>query len=102
DAFAVATEDVEELVVLGDGQAVAVDEHPHDGALRHLVEQVGQLRVERRLPTTEHEDVDAPVLPGEAGIDRGEHLLERHHRGQGGRGGGEAGRALQVAAVEQV
>ena len=102
DPLAVPGQQREDLVVLGDQETVGVHQHPHDRALGDLVEQLGQPRVEGRLSAAEHQHVDPAVLAGEAGVDRGEHLLQRRDGGQRRGGGGEAGRALEVAVVEQV
>ena len=62
DPLPVAAQDLEELVVLRDREPVAVDQHPHDRALGHLVEQLGQSRVEGRLAAAEHLSTSIPAL----------------------------------------
>ena len=102
EPLAVLGQQVEQGVVAGDQQPVGVEEDADDGAAGHLVEQLGEVGVERRLAAGEHEYVDPSVLAGEPGVDRGEHLVERRHARQCRRRLGEAGRALEVAVVEQV
>ena len=102
DPLAVSPQQGKEIVVLGDGEAVGVDQHPHDRPRGDRVEELGEPRVERRLAAAEHEHVDPAVLAGEPGVDRRQHLLQRRHRCECRRGLGEAGRALEVAVVEQV
>ena len=102
DAFAVAAQQVEKLVVLRERQSVGVDHHPHDRTLYDRLEQGRQLRVQGRLAAAEHQHVQATVLALEPGVDGREDLREGHDARQRGSRRGEARRALEVAVVEEV
>ena len=98
----VPRQQVQQRVVARDRQPVGVHQHAHHRPRGDRVEQLAQPRVERRLTAGEHQDVEATVLLGQPRVDRGQHLLQRRHPRTRRRGLGEAGRALEVAVVEDV
>ncbi len=82
DAFAVRGEQIEQRVVVGDADPVAVDQDSGDRPGDQFTEQLGQVRVQRRLAPAEHQDVDAAVLPGQPLVDVGQHVGGRYHVAQ--------------------
>lgn len=89
DPLAVLREQCHQVVVLGDRESVGVEQDAYDRPRDQRVEQLGELRIERRLTARQHHDVEATVLPREPGVDVGEHLLQRCDRRQCGSRGGE-------------
>ena len=67
-----------------------------------LLEQLDDLRMNRRLTAAQHEHVDATVLTRQSLIDVRQHGLHRHHARQARRRLGEARRAAQVALRDDV
>ena len=90
-------------VVLGQPDAVAVDEHAHDVAHRGRPRRcVSNSRVDRRLAAAEHQHVDAAVLARETLVDIGEHALDGHDARAARRRLGEAGRTGEIAGGRDV
>ena len=70
DPLAVPGEQGEQRVVAGDPDAVGVHQDPDDGPRGELVEQLGEVGVERRLAAAEHERRRSGRSPGTAGCRR--------------------------------
>ena len=102
DAFAVLRQQVEQGVVGCDTNTVAVDQDSRDRPCGEFVEQLGQLRMQRRLAAAEHQHVDAAVLTREPLIHVGQHVTDRDDVVQIRRRVGETRRAAQVAGLGDV
>ena len=102
DAVAVLRQQVEQRVVGSDTNTVAVDQDSRDRPSGELGEQLGQLRMQGRFTTAEHQHVDAAVLPRESLIHVGEHVTDRDDVVQIRRRVGETRRAAQVARLGDV
>ncbi len=98
----VRLDEVQQLVVGGEQQAIGVQHDPDDRPACQFVQQFRQLRVERRLSAGQHEHVQAVRLAGEPRVHVGQDLGQRRHTGQCGTGRGEARRALEVAVFGDV
>ncbi|MBB4934647.1 hypothetical protein F4561_005467 [Lipingzhangella halophila] len=102
DAFPVPGEFRQQCVVARHQHPVGVDQDARDRSRHQLGEEVVEARVQGRLATAEHEDVDPAVLPLQALVHAGQDVGHGHHSGQVGRGVGEARRAAQVAHIGDV
>jgi hypothetical protein len=82
DALAVALQVGEQLVVLGDLDAVGIEQDAADLPLQHGVEQRPELRVDGRLAARQHQHVQAPVLTRQPRVEARQHLAHRHRGAQ--------------------
>ena len=102
DTIAHAFQLGQELVVAGDPDPVGVQDDTSDLALHSRLEDLGDLRVDRRLPAREHQRVDAAALALDRGVERSQDVRQSCVAVEPRAAVREAGGAVEVAVLRHV